>query len=62
MSESVNATDHRLEHGFHARTLDTSIFYIKAWNQDMKNRFGPISKGGIPYGAQFEVETTARGY
>lgn len=43
---SDNITDQRIKHHFHPRTLDAA--YIRTWNQDMKNRIGPLSERGAP--------------
>jgi len=43
---SDNTTDRRIKHHFHPRTLDAA--YIRAWNQDMKNRIGPLTERGQP--------------
>jgi hypothetical protein len=43
---SDNATGHQIQYSFHPRTLDGPS--IKAWGQDMANRFGWVSERGKP--------------
>jgi hypothetical protein len=43
---SDNASGHQIQYSFHPRSLDGPS--IKAWGQDMANRFGWVSEGGKP--------------